>query len=43
MWETLILLSLDLRQFIGHSFGIVAVTSAAQAGLKDSIIQALGK
>ena len=36
-------LGLPAEQFAGYSFRIRAVTAAAQAGLEDSVIQALGR
>ena len=36
-------LGLPAEQFVGHSFQIRAATAAAQAGLEDSVIQALGR
>lgn len=41
--ETLSQLGLPAEQFAGHSFGIGAATAAAQAGIEDSVIEALGQ
>ena len=34
---------LNPREYAGHSFRIGVATAATQAGLEDSVIQALGK
>ena len=41
--RALSMLGLPSEQFAGHSFRIGAATAAAQAGLEDSVIQALGR
>ena len=43
VWSTLTTMGLPANQFAGHSFRIGAATAAAQAGLEDSVIQALGR
>ena len=41
--QVLVLLGQDAQRYAGHSFRIGAATAAAQAGLEDSVIQALGR
>ena len=41
--QALTRLGLPAEQFAGHSFRIGATTATAQAGLEDSVIQALGR
>ena len=41
--EALIAIGLEASRYAGHSFRIGAATSAAQAGLEGSVIQALGR
>ena len=45
IWEVRSTTSMGMpaNQFAGHSFRIGTATAAAQAGLKDSVIQALGR
>ena len=41
--QTLLSLGVDPQHYAGHSIRIGAATAAAQAGLEDSVIQALGR
>ena len=42
-WPALVSAGVDVFRFSGHSFLIGAATTAAQAGLSDSLIQTLGR
>ena len=41
--EALVTLGLNCQDYAGHSFRIGAATTAAQAGLEDSVIRSLGR
>ena len=41
VWEALQILGFPEENFAGHSFCIGAVTTAARAGIKDSVIRTM--